>query len=631
TGPGNPIRGTTAYMSPEAILGKQVDNRSDIFSFGVVLYEMLAGRLPFSGNSATEIMDEILHKDATVVTRYNDKVPDALIHILKKMLEKDPENRYQSVHEVWIDLRRLRDESFRTGTLPSTQIDHVRKSPYQKWILPAVIILAILIPVVLYFTKNRSSPPVKVQTAEKPKAIAVLPFKYTGDPEHKYFGQLVTDALIAGLESEPGLAIAPYATVRDLNEKATIPDVARELGVSWIVRGEVSGNESDLVINPEMFSSGGQSLWKEQIQASADRLVSNLDETKKALLKELRLVSSSKSIDRLRTPNMDAYAYYVQARNRQERWDKVENLDEAIELYKKSLEMDPDFAAAHAGLSIALNSQYARTGTSSLLVDAVSEAKKAITGDADLPEALIANGLVQLKSGNSVEAKIAFARALEAAPGNDAACRNIATAYETLGRKSEAKEMYEKAIALRPNFWQNRYMYGRFLYITVGNLDDARSELLKANELYPDGPAPLIVLGLIDLTRGELVSAEAFFRKVLDQGPNQYAQNSLGLVYYYRGKYDLALRTWLDLLQQIPDQTRYQANVADAYRALGEHSKARDYYLAVIQGFRAALNSNPQDFESRAGMAMALSAVGRCEEAKEEARNVLTQQNESPT
>jgi serine/threonine protein kinase/Tfp pilus assembly protein PilF len=632
TGPGNPIRGTTAYMSPEAILGKQVDNRSDIFSFGVVIYEMLAGRLPFTGNSATEIMDEILHKDATVVTRYNDKVPDALIHILKKMLEKDPENRYQSVHEVWIDLRRLRDESFRTGTLPSTQIDHVRKSPYQKWILPAVIILAILIPTVLYFTRPRSSPGVKIQTAEKPKAIAVLPFKYTGDPEHKYFGQLVTDALIAGLESEKSLAIAPYATVRDLNQKASIQDIADELGVGWIVRGEVSGTESNLLIKPEMVSSEGKILWNQSINGSAERLISTLESTKNSLLTELKIerVSKEKPIDRIRTPNMEAYKYYVQARSCQEKWDQEQNLDQAILFYRKALETDPDFAAAHAGLSWALIAQYRGIRSPSLLVEATAEAQKAVAQDADLPEAQIANGIVQIESGNSVEARISFARALKLAPGNDAACRNIGYAYETLGRKSEATEMYEKAIALRPNYWENHYTFGTFLYLAVGNFKEARPHLVKASELYPDGDAPLIVLGLIDLSNGELASAENFFRKVLEKGPNVYALNNLGVVYYYRGKYDLALRTFQSLLQQAPDKALYQANVADAYRGMGENGKAKNHYLLAIQGFRAALIANPKDVRSRALMAMALSAIGRCEEARDETRSVLSEQEQSP-
>jgi eukaryotic-like serine/threonine-protein kinase len=635
TAPGNAIRGTTAYMSPESILGKHVDNRSDIFSFGVVLYEMLTGRLPFTGNSATEMMDEILHKEATVVTRYNDKVPDALIHILKKMLEKDPENRYQSVHEVWIDLRRLRDESFRTGTLPSTQIDYVRSGSQRKWILPVVtaLALAILIPIVWYFSKQRSSASVKAQAGvEKPKAIAVLPFTYTGDPEHKYFAQLVTDALIAGLGSEPGLAIAPYATVRDLNEKASVEDVARELGVGWIVRGQVSGNESDLRINPQMISSVGVTLWNKQIHGTAENLISTLESTKNDLLAQLNVdsKSSSKPIDHLRTPKMEAYKYYVQARSYQERWDKEENLEEAIALFRKAIEIDPDFAAAHAGLSTALINQYANVRTPALIVEATSEAQRAITQDQELPEALISKGLVELFSGKSVEARISFSHALELSPGNDAACRRIANAHEASGRNADAKEMYERAIALRPNYWLNHYSLGVFQFNVVGNLDEARKSLLKANELYPDGSAPLVVLGLIELTRGNLSEAEDFFRKALEKGPDLLAQNNLGIVYYYRKKFDLALRTFQELLQQAPDQAIYESNIADAYRGLGENSKAKEHYVLAIQGFRSLLRSNPEDFYSRAYLAMALSATGKCEEATEEIRNVLAKQNQSP-
>lgn len=630
TGPGNAIRGTTAYMSPEAILGKQVDNRSDIFSFGVVLYEMLTGRLPFTGNSAAEMIDEILHKDATAVTRYNDKVPDALIHILKKMLEKDPENRYQSVHEVWIDLRRLRDESFRTGTLTPTQVEHVRSSNQRRWILPVVIILAVLIPALLYFSKPRTSSDIKVQSAEKLKSIAVLPFKYTGDSEHKYFGQLVTDALIAGLESEPGLAIAPYATVRDLNEKASIQDVARELGVGWIVRGEVSGNDSDLRINPQMISSAGFTLWNKEIGGPTENLISILESTKNDLLAQLNLASKSetKAIDHLRTPNMEAYKYYVQARNCQERWDREENLDEATTLYKKALEIDPDFAAAHAGLSITLRNLYIQTGTPALLAEAFTEAQKAINQDPNLPEALLASGLVQLEKGNSAEARVDIANALKLAPGNDAACRSIAIAYGA-GRQAEAIQMFEKAIALRPNYWLNHFAFGSFLF-GIGNLEKSRAHLLKANELYPEGSAPLVLIGIVDMTRGNLASAETFFRKALEHGPDPAAQNNLGIVYYYRGKYDLALRTFQLLLQQFPDQIIYESNIADAYRGMGDMVNAKKHYLIAIEKLRTAITVNPEDFLTRSGMAMALSAVGRCEEAREEIRKVLSQQSNHP-
>jgi tetratricopeptide (TPR) repeat protein len=633
TGPGNPIRGTTAYMAPEVILGKQVDNRSDIFSFGVVLYEMLTGRLPFTGNSAAEMMDEILHKDATAVTRYNDKVPDALIHILKKMLEKDPENRYQSVHEVWIDLRRLRDESFRTGTVTPTQVDQVRISPKRNWILPTAIILAVLLPV-LYLVLHKPSKPTPtthVETATKKKAIAVLPFSYSGDPEHKYFGQLVTDALIVSLESEQGLTIAPYATVKDYSN-ATNQVISRDLGVDWIVRGEVTNQYSALVIKSEMISSKGETLWNTQLSGSTDRLVSTLEQLKTALLNKLELEgkSSSKAIDFLRTPNTEAYKFYVQARNRQEQSDQEGNQEEAMTLYRKAIEIDPDFAAAHAGLAQALINEYLKLRTPSLLVEATTEANKGIAQDPDLPEVLLAYGLVQIQKGNSVEARISFSKALDLAPGNDAACRSIASAQEELGRYDEARKMYERAIELRPNYWQNHYALGRFLYYSVGNFDEAEVHLIKANELYPEGSSPLVVLGLVELVRGNLNKSETYFRKVLDRGPDFYAQTNLGLIYYYQQKYDLALRTWQTALQQAPDDSTTESNIADTYRAMGEQPKARKYYLLAINGYRAAINANPKDYDSRAGLAMAMSAVGRCEEAREEIRTVLEEQSKNP-
>jgi tetratricopeptide (TPR) repeat protein len=168
------------------------------------------------------------------------------------------------------------------------------------------------------------------------------------------------------------------------------------------------------------------------------------------------------------------------------------------------------------------------------------------------------------------------------------------------------------------------------LYFTIGNFDEAHTQLLQAQQLYPDGSAILVTLGLIDLARGELTSAEAFFRKVLDRGPDLYAQSNLGVIYYYQGKYDLAIRTWQTTLQQAPDDSANQANLADAYRATGEQTNAREHYLLAIKGYQTTIAANPQDYDSRAGLAMAMSAVGRCEEAKEEIRTVLSQQEKNP-
>ena len=190
--------------------------------------------------------------------------------------------------------------------------------------------------------------------------------------------------------------------------------------------------------------------------------------------------------------------------------------------------------------------------------------------------------------------------------------------------------MYQRAISLRPNFWRNHHEFGTFQWQHAGNLQAARIHLEKAHELNPEGYAPLVVLGSIHLLQGNLDSAENYFRKALERSPNLYAYNNLGLVYYYRGQYDLALRNWQSVLKDAPDKPIYRANVADALRQLGQRNEADVHYEKVIKDFRAALKVNRSDDESGAGLAMALAATGKCQEATQETRNILTRHPDSP-
>ena len=633
--PGAGPRGTTPYMSPEILLGKQVDQRSDLFSFGVLLYEMLTGKLPFKGATNIEIIDAILHEDPAAVSRYNDKAPDQLLRILAKLLEKNPEMRYQSAHEAWTDLRKLRGENTRPDTLsPFLTTSSSDKFSFLKTATVAFILASLILTAgYIYLSRSRTQSQTSVQTSNALKTVAVLPFRYTGKSEHKYFGTLVTDALIAGIESEPGLSVAPYVTVRDVGKNESIRQTAKKLGVQWIVRGEVTSNNSTVMIKTEMISAQGKKVWSQEINGSIDGIVSTLTNTKNILISQLKTSETpkGKGVAQLRTPDPEAYKNYVEARTLHERWDKEENLEAANILYRKALQIDPDFGAAHAGLSIGLMSDYLKTRSSSSFVEAKTEMHRALALDPDLPETQIANGLVLVQSGNSIEAKVAFDRALELSPGNDGAFRSLASVYENSGRYAEAKEMYERAIELRPTFWANHYQLGAFLYQYVGNYQAAREPLKRATELYPEGTAAFVVLGLVDLTLGELDAAESAFRKVMEKESNQYAQNALGIIYYYRGNYDLALRNWENLLNKMPDHPSFNANVADALRGMKQHEKAAAHYEKAVEQFRSLLNSNPDEHEIRAGLAMALSAIDRCEEAKKEIRTVLRPANPNAT
>ncbi len=625
------VRGTVAYMSPEQALGKTVDHRSDIFSFGIVLYEMLAGRLPFTGNSTTEVVDAIIHKDPVPVTRFNDGVTPDLVRVLKKMLDKDREMRYQSVHEVWIDLRRIRGDTTTTSaradwSLRSKRFRHHRAA------IAAVLLIAIAAAIAWLVVPSIFRKKIGPQTEaidDRPVAIAVLPFRYGGeDPARGYLGTMVTDALIAGLQAVPGLAVAPYENVRQIQELAAVRNVARDLGVDTIVKGVVFTKGDTTEISAEILSENGKILSK---QTFSGRPIATMDLIKQYILSALQMNGrAEKEIGQVRTPSMEAYQKYLEARNYQEGWDVDNSLDQAASLYREAIVIDPDFSAARARLAMTLITKFHEAHEASLMSAASAEAKRALALDPNLPEALLAHGVVQLESGNSIEAQNAFARALELAPGDDSACRNLGALYSSLGRNKEATQMYNRAIDLRSSYWKNHYELGIFEWQFAGNFDSARSHLEEATKLHPEGFAPLVGLGIIHLTQGNLDGAESYFRQTLERSPNLYAYNNLGLVYYYRGQYDLALRNWQALLKEAPDKPLNVSNVADALRQLGQKEEAREFYSQAIKKFRTALELNRVDDRSRGGLAMALAATGNCKEALDEARGVLGRHPDSP-
>lgn len=190
--------------------------------------------------------------------------------------------------------------------------------------------------------------------------------------------------------------------------------------------------------------------------------------------------------------------------------------------------------------------------------------------------------------------------------------------------------MHQRAIDLRPDYWRNHYDMGRFEWQFAGDLQSARRHMEKANQIHPEGFAPLIGLGILHLTQGNLENAEIYFRKTLEKSPNLYAYNNLGLIYYYRGQYDLALRNWQALLKEAPDKPLNTANVADALRQLDRKDESNAFYRQAIEKFRSALKTNRADDKSRAGMAMALAATGQCKQATDEIRGVLERQPDSP-
>ena len=635
--PASTVVGTLAYMAPEVLRGEMADARSDNWAQGVLLYEMLTGRLPFTGRSAFEMTTAILRD---LPPPLDDRCPPAVARIVRRSLEKEPGLRYQRSSELAAALEAVRPQlGHAPGTPPIDPADKTkpRRSRARPWLVVAAC--ALVISGLFVWRGIRSpadvAPPVgapaePVATAQR-LAVGVMPFQYSGSAANEFLGRLATDALTAGLQRSPALSVAPLATTTAIESGTEVTEVARRLALERVVTGSVTERDGSVSVAVQLFGADGQELWNKTFDSSSERALSALDQAQEGL--QVALVTGSArpagGVDRFRTPSLKAYERYLEAAKLHQGFDIEGNTAAAVTRYREALEADPDFAAARAGLAMALISEFHRTHNPETKAAATDAARRAVALDQELPEAWLASGMVAAESGSTVEARAAFDRALALAPGNDVTCRNIAGLYASLGRHADAEAMYQRAIALRPGLWRHHYEYGTYLFRLKGDVDGAERAFETAAALH-QGPAPLVLLGLVRLTRSDLDGAEQYFRRAQEISPLPATLYNLGLVNYYRGQYELALRNWRTVLESAPRDPGYRAAVADALRQLGRLDESKAELTEAVQLFRGEIEANQQDDETRAELAMALAALGNCTEALGSLDDVLARHPRSP-
>lgn len=475
------ILGTVQYMSPEQALGKPTDHRSDIYSLGVVMYQLATSRLPFSGSSPSETLNRILNSQPEAIARFNYNIDAELEHIIRKCMEKDPDRRYQSARELLIDLKNLKRDS-ESGPHPASRISH----PASRIRFALLIgILAVAISVIYY---------VRYTNRSEIRSLAVLPFVNSNpDPTNEWLSDGITETTINSLSQIPDLKVMARSTVNRYKRKAIDPQQAgRDLKVDAVLTGNVSQQGNDLVIGAELVNvKDGSLIWGENYRNKVSDLASMQRHISEQISDELRRKLSGeqkKVISKQFSGNPEAYQLYLKGRFY---WNKrgSEDLEKAIDYFQQAIDKDPSFAPAYAGLAdcyVVRSSPFSRE---TRLTKGRTAAEKALELDPNLAEAYVSLGATKELEWDWKGAEQLYRKAIQLKPNYPTAHQWLAEILICLGRFEEGIQESHRALELDPLSTIINTSLAYSLYY-ARKYDEAIAQCKRTIELDPESWMP---------------------------------------------------------------------------------------------------------------------------------------------
>ncbi|MDA2925377.1 protein kinase, partial [Acidobacteria bacterium AH-259-L09] len=510
TSPGSTV-GTVAYMSPEQALGKESDARTDLFSLGVVLYEMATRSLPFRGNTSAALFDEILHKAPASPVRLNPELPDELENIINRSLEKDPQLRYQTASDLRSELMRLKRDTDSGKSAVSTEVPApaAQRSGRLFWTIAAGGLLLLLLLALAFFWSFLNQP------GEAIDSIAVLPFEnLSNDPELEYLSEGTAQSIIYSLSQLPDVKVISFSSVlrykgQDINSQ----QIAKELGVRALLFGRLDQRGDSLSISAELVDAEDDSvLWGKQYSRRPAEILAVQEEIAKEISQKLRLQLSreeQKQLTKRFTQNPEAYQSYLQGRYH---WNKrtKEGFEKAVQFFNQAIQRDLSYAQAYAGLAdtYSLMAFYEHRTPNEVYPLARTAALRALEIDNTLAEAHTSLGLIK-------------------------------ASYDWDWSSAEAES--KRAIELNPNYATAHQWYGE-LFLAQGRLDEAAAEMEKALALNPLSLQINTVVGIELAWEHQYQKAIEQLQKTLDMDPNFFnAHEQLMLAYWDAGMYENAI------------------------------------------------------------------------------------------
>jgi len=553
--------GTVSYMSPEQSRGQKVDHRTDIWSLGIILYEMVAGKSPFKGEYEQAVTYSIINEEPEPLTGLRTGVPMELERIVNKTLSKNSEERYQYADELLADLKKLQQElSISKKVYPHTKdtqkLSKSQLKPFAKY--SGILIIIIIFSAIVYFLSDQILQPVETESTiiqtDWENSIAVLPFKnISPDPEQEYFCDGMTEQIITNLSRLQKLkVIARTSVMKFKDSKKTIPEIGKELNVSHVLEGSVRKAGNRIRVTAQLINAeSGYHQWANDYERGLDDIFAVQDDVSLAIAKALSENLSLKEIGKIKTnrpANTEAYEYFLKASYFHDKYWKFIQLQDfktSEVMYKKAIELDPNYATAYANLSdlyysyiyynpevkerfiylkekyieIALNLNSNSLEVQFIHVDQITEPEKRYDGLKKIlyidPNHFGANHQIgiQLRSiGLSYHSFPYFDKAVEVNPLDKWSYAARGLAYEFVGEFDKAKQDYEFSLQIAPDgYWTMRFYTS--LLIMLKKFDEAEKLLNRFETKYPDDAYVKYYKSLLMAVKGDSLSALRFFEE----------------------------------------------------------------------------------------------------------------------
>ncbi|MCB1050987.1 MAG: protein kinase [Acidobacteria bacterium] len=599
------IKGTLPYMSPEQVQGQTANEKSDMFSFGSVLYEMLTGQRPFPGKSALKLKVEISKCQPKSLAAHLGEDHD-FFRIIERCMEAEPGQRFDSMNDV-------------AAAIHAISTPHPKTSRWPIWVAAMLLLGALLTPILA----SRFGWFGLYDRQKVIQKIAVLPFQNIGaDPSNQIFCDGFSTAIsnqLAGLNrSVPGSWVVPATELRRL-AVVNGPSLYNQFGVTHVLSGSIRQFGRTREVTLDLIDARSLSLirsWHTTLDDSQlFRAQTDILEGTLALLNWP--VEKDQIAEALKgeTEVPQAFRDYVLALGYLYRYDQEGNLERAIAYFEKALESDPNFVLAWVGISQVHLVQFRNNDQDESLELAMQAANRALKARDDLGSVYLCLGQIEMERGNYETAVQHFQNTLRRDNKNARAEYALAQALDMLGQEDPAQQAFDRAAQLEPGNWNGQTARARFFF-NHGKLDKAEAVFRHLIEIAPENAFGYSNLGAVLFHLEHLDEAKTTLQKAIELNPNEWSPlSNLGTLLYFQGDYEKAAEAFERAKSLRPGHYLLWGNWGDALRQLGKVAESQEAYANAVSLLESKLEVRKGDPDLLCDLALYHAKMGHHEPA----------------